>query len=237
MKLTIRDVAHLLQVSPDKVAKWIKEDSFPAYRIKERYRFNRIDVLEWATAKKIPFRPELVHDPEAAKSSLALSPISLHAALEAGGIHYNVPNHDKVSVMHAVVARIPLPTDVDREFATEVLLAREDLGSTAIGDGFAIPHTRNPIVFHVERPLLTLCFLERPVDFKAVDGVPVHTLFALVCPMVSGHLTLLSRLAYSLKDDPFQKLLKARAPREELMAHVQKLESKMPGAFTGKKET
>src|ERR1019366_3814165 len=107
-------------------------------------------------------------------------------------IHYNVLGHDKVSAMREVVARIPLPADVDREFATQVLLAREDLGSTAIGDGFAIPHTRNPIVFHVERPLLTACFLEQPVDFGAVDGIAVHTLFALVCPMVSGHLALLS---------------------------------------------
>ena len=66
-----------------------------------------------------------------------------------------------------------LPDDVDREFLYQVLLAREALGSTGIGDGIAIPHVRNPIVLHLSRPTVTLCFLEQPVDFGALDGQPV----------------------------------------------------------------
>ena len=199
MKLTIRDVSYLLNVSPRTIYKWISEEDLPAYRIKERFRFNRVDVLEWATAKKIPFSPELVHGPEFGQP-LSKPANSLVQALEAGGVHYNVPNHDKVAVIKAVVARLPLPSDVDRDFASQVLLAREDLGSTAIGDGIAIPHTRNPLVFHVEQPIVTLCFLESPVDFSSVDGLPVHTVFAIVCPTINSHLALLSRLAYALKN-------------------------------------
>ena len=115
-------------------------------------------------------------------------------ALHAGGIHYRIGGSDKASVLHHVVETMRLPAEVDREFLYEVLLAREALGSTAIGDGIAIPHVRNPVILHLERPLITLCFLERPVDFGALDGQPVDTLFTLISPTVRAHLHLLSRL-------------------------------------------
>src|ERR1017187_1432472 len=110
MKLTIKEVTHLFDVSPQTIYNWIKEDGFPAYRIKERYRFNRVDIMEWATEKKIPFRAELVHMPEPGGAS-SKPAVSMVLALEAGGIHYKVPNHDKAAVIRAVVARLPLPSD------------------------------------------------------------------------------------------------------------------------------
>src|ERR1017187_5375667 len=100
MKLTIKEVTHLFEVSPQTIYKWIKDDGFPAYRIKERFRFNRVDILEWATDKKVPFRAELVHMPETNGTSSKPSP-SLVLALEAGGIHHKVPNHDKAAVIRA----------------------------------------------------------------------------------------------------------------------------------------
>lgn len=224
MKLTIKDVTYLFDVSPETIYKWIKEDDLPAYRIKERYRFNPVDILEWAIANKVSYRSELAQMLQTHETPAKLSTSLVHA-LEAGGVHYEVPNHNKAAVMRAVVDRLALPSDVDREFAAQVFLAREDLGSTAFGDGIAIPHPRNPLVFHVERPLLTLCFLEHPVDFDAMDGQPVHTIFALVCPTVKSHLTLLSRLAFALKDATFQQLLTARASRDALVAHLRRLES------------
>lgn len=235
MKLTIRDVSRLFDVSPRVIYKWIKQENLPAYQIKERYRFNHADVLEWATSKKIPFRPQLVHASDTGGSSG--TSVSIEKALEAGGIHYHVPNHDKVSVMRAVVSCLPLPADVDREFVAQVLLAREDLGSTAIGEGIAIPHTRNPIVFHVDDPLLTLCFLEKPVDFDAIDGLPVHTIFALICPNINNHLGLLSQLAYALNNQVFKRMLRERAPREDLLAKIRKIESRLPTLTGEKKKT
>ncbi len=224
MKLTIKEVTHLFDVSPQTIYKWIKEDEFPAYRIKERYRFNPVDILEWAIANKVPYRAELAHMPDTGGTSTQLSN-SLVQALEAGGVHYKVPNHNKASVIRAVVDRLPLPTDVDREFALQMLLARETLGSTAVGDEIAIPHPRNPLVFHIDHPLLTLCFLESSVDFDAVDRQPVHTIFALVCPTIKSHLTLLSRLAFALEDATFRQLITARGSREDLLTQLRRLES------------
>lgn len=235
MKLTIKEVTQLFDVSPNTIYKWIKEDEFPAYRIKERYRFNPVDILEWAIARKVPYRVELAQMPERDGTTTTPSN-SLVQALEVGGVHYKVPNHNKASVIRAVVDRLPLPADVDREFAAHMLLARESLGSTALGDGIAIPHPRNPLVFHVDHPFLTLCFLESPVAFDAVDRQPVHTIFALVCPTIKSHLTLLSRLAFALKDATFRHLITARAAREDLLAQLRRLESQVTDG-SGKKKT
>ena len=46
--------------------------------------------------------------------------------------------------------------------------------STAVGDGIAIPHVRNPVVLHVGRPAIALCFLERAIEYGALDGKPVR---------------------------------------------------------------
>jgi len=92
------------------------------------------------------------------------------------------------------------------------------LESTAIGDGIAIPHVRNPIVLHVPQPVVTLCFLEAPVDFGALDEKPVHTLFTLISPTVKAHLHLLSRLAFALRNPDFKALIVRQAGHDEILA-------------------
>jgi PTS system nitrogen regulatory IIA component len=112
---------------------------------------------------------------------------------------------------------------VDRKFLLQVLLAREALESTAVGDGIAIPHVRNPIVLHVPQPVVTLCFLETPVDFGALDGQPVHTLFTFISPMVKAHLHLLSRLAFALRNPEFKALIVKQAGRDEILASARRI--------------
>ena len=211
-KLTVREAAGLLGTSEKSVYRWIKQGLLPAYRINDQYRINRAELLEWATARKMHVSPEIFAEPE---SEGGPAP-SIEEALRAGGIHYRVGGHDKASVLRAVVDTMKLPEDVDPDFLYQVLLAREALGSTGIGDGIAIPHVRNPIVLHLSRPTVTLCFLEQPVDFGALDGQPVTTLFTLISPTVRAHLHLLSRLAFVLREPRFSEAVRTQASREEI---------------------
>jgi nitrogen PTS system EIIA component len=223
MKLTVRDVAALLQVSEKSVYRWIKQDGFPAYRVNDQYRFNRAEILEWATAHRMPVSPELLHEPESRGATLP----SLSEALETGGIHYRVGGADKESALRAVVDVLHLPEEVDRDYLLRVLLAREALGSTGVGNGIAIPHVRNPIVLHVPRASIALCFLDKPIEFDAIDGRPVHTLFILVSPTVRAHLHMLSRLAYALRSPKFQQALSGPGSREAVMEAARALEATM----------
>ena len=218
MKLTVRDAAELFGVSEKTIYRWVEQKGLPAYRINKQFRFNRTELLEWAAAGRTSLSPGILRQPETGEEHLP-DPVQ---ALAAGGIHYRVAGTDRDSVLRSVVELLRLPDHVDREFLLQVLLAREALGSTGIGEGIAIPHARNPIVLNVEHPTITLCFLENPVDFAALDGRPVTTLFTLVSLTVRSHLHLLSRLAFILSSGDFRDVLKRQAPRDEILAEARR---------------
>lgn len=223
MQLLVRDAAKLLEVSEKTIYRWVQQGKLPAYRVNDQYRFNKSELLEWATSQKVPVSPEIFAEPEGADSSIP----SLTQALQAGGIHYRIAGNDKPSVLAAIVQVMPLPEEVNRDFLLQVLLARESLGSTGVGDGLAIPHVRNPIVLHIPRPMITLCFLETPIDFAAIDGRPVHTLFTLISPTVRAHLSLLSRLAWGLREGPFKQAIARQGSRQELLDAAAAVESEI----------
>ncbi len=221
MQLTVRDVAQLLSVTEKTIYRWIKERSIPAYRIQEQYRFHRAEILEWATARKIAVSAAIYQEDG---ETGAIAP-SLAEALMAGGVVYRLEGADVESVLRAAVEAMRLPDELDREQLLRVLVAREALASTGIGDGIAIPHVRNPIVLHVPRPTVTLCFLERAVDFGALDGKPVHCLFTMVSPTVRAHLHLLSRLAFALRDPGFHAVIQRQALRDEILTELRRVEA------------
>lgn len=220
MQLTVRDTARLLNVSEKTVYRWITQGSLPAYRVNDQYRFNRAELLEWATSRKINVTPEIFQEIEGGGTPMP----GLSDALQAGGIFYRLEGGDKESVLRGVVENMRLPQEVDRGFLLRVLLAREQLASTGIGDGIAIPHVRNPIVLHVDKPHITLCFLEKPIEFGALDGKPVHALFTVISPTVRAHLHLLSRLAFSLRDAGFKAAIMRQALREEILKEAARIE-------------
>ncbi|MBI3785156.1 MAG: PTS sugar transporter subunit IIA [Deltaproteobacteria bacterium] len=223
MQLTVRDVSSLLKVSEKTVYRWVNQGILPAYRVNDQYRFNRAELLEWATSRKMTVSPELFDEPESDTVPIP----NLVEALQAGGIFYRVGGTDRESALRGVVEHMRLPEEVDREFLLRVLLARETLQSTGIGDGIAIPHVRNPIVLHVPRPIVTLCFLETPVEFGALDGKPVFALFSLISPTVRAHLRLLSRLAFALSDAGFKNVIVQQAARDVILEEARRVQSAM----------
>ncbi len=226
MQLSVKDTASILNVSEKTIYRWIKQEAIPSYRINEQIRFNRAELLEWATARRIQVSPEIFSENEPSKLALP----SLSDALKAGGVAYRLSGTDQPSVLRSVVDVLNLPEEVDREFLYQVLLARETSGSTGIGQGIAIPHVRNPVVLHVSKPTVTLCFLENPIDFHAIDGQPVHTLFTLISPTVKAHLHLIARLCYVLHNADFKAALQRQASRDDLMEALSRAETAIPGA-------
>jgi PTS system nitrogen regulatory IIA component len=221
MQLTVRDVSRYLNVSESTVMRWIKQRGLPSQHVGGQFRFNRAEVLEWATAQQIKVSVEMFDHLETEDEPLP----TLMAALEAGGIFYNIKADDKPQALHALVGLLPLPEGLDREEILRLFLAREALASTAVGSGVALPHVRSPIVLHVTKPMVTACFLTKPIDFGALDGNPVHALFSLICPTMRTHLQMLSRLSYALRDPTFREVVVRHSPREEILRAAQRVES------------
>lgn len=222
MKLTVDDVTRLFNVSEKTVYRWIKSSELPAYRVNNQYRFNRVDLLEWAAAHRVNVSTGLV---EGAPDSEGSELPGLAEALANGGIHYRVGGHDKEAVLREVVGLLQLPERIERESLFQILLAREEMGSTGIGDGIAIPHARNPIVMNITRPSITLCFLETPVDFGSLDGRLVQVLFTLITPTIRVHLHLLSRLGFGLRAARFRAAIVGHASRETILAEAREADT------------
>ena len=230
MHLFLRDITGIFQVSEKTIYKWIDKKGFPCVNVNEQFRFNFTDVLEWALECKIKLTPEILNFIEQKDGDHDI----LSGALKKGGIHYGIQGRNREDVLKTIVDLLPLPPDADRRSLFELFLARELMESTAIGNGIALPHIRNPIILNIQEPLVTLCFLKSAVDFHALDGKAVSILFTILSPSVKMHLSILSRLAFCLQNSNLQKYLHERASMEEIMAEFIILESRL--GLSGKKK-
>ncbi len=226
MELTVNDILKTFRVSERTVKGWIRKKGMPCVKSNEQYRFNYIELLDWALEKKIRLTAEALALGEREDQDLSI----VYQGLKTGGIHYNVPGGSREEIFKSMVDLLPLPPKLNKNALWQMLSAREEMMSTAIGNGIAIPHVRNPVVLRVDHPSITLCFLKAPVDFKALDGKPVFILFALLSPSVKKHLTILSRLAFCLQNIKLQELLHHQDSPEQILAEIRVLESKIVAA-------
>jgi PTS system nitrogen regulatory IIA component len=226
MQLTLRQATEYLNVGEDTLRRWIKLRGLPVHVVNERMHLNAIELWEWATENGVPVSRQLLDQERRAPETVP--PMSV--MLEAGGVHHDVAGEDRSSVLREIVRLLPLPPEVDRDFVSAVMEAREAMGSTGIGDGIAIPHVRNPILLRVSEPRVALCLLRHPIEFAAVDGRPVHAMFVVISPTVPGHLRILAQLGFLLHDSGLKSLLEARAPAPQVLARVRELEAAAPGS-------
>ena len=220
MQLNVREVSNLLRVSEKRVYDWIKRGILRADRVNDQYRLHRSDLLERTSSREIDIPAEIFADP----SPVGVPAPRLADALRAGGIFYRLQGGDKPAVLRAIVDSLALPSNSDRESIAQLILTREALGSTAIGEGIAIPHVRRPILLNTSSPAISLCFLDKPVDFGAFDGQPVFAIFLLISPTARMHLHLLSRLSFALHDSRLKAALVHRAARDEILAEFDRVE-------------
>src|SRR3989338_4595588 len=222
MQLTFRDILRVFAVPEKTVRDWIGKKGMPCVMANEQYRFNYINLLEWALEKDIKLTPEILN-----LGDLEFEGHVLSNALKRGDVHYDIAGNNREEVLKTVVDILPLPPGMDRKHLFEMLWARESMASTAVGNGIAIPHVRNPIVLHIDQPVVTVCFLKSPIDFKALDRKPVFILFTVLSPSVKMHLAILARLAFCLHDPKLLDYLHRRAPREKVLADFFVLEAKL----------
>ena len=219
MKLTVRQAAKLLSVSESEIYRWVESGELPCLFVKHQPLFGRAELLEWATARRLPVSLDLFENGEEGGVRIRLAD-----TLERGGVFHDVAGSDRASVLRAIVEHLPLSEEEDRDLLLQILLARESTGSSGIGDGIAIPHVRSPLVFPGTAGIATLSYLASPVPFDAVDGKPVHTIFTLLSPTIRGHLQLLSRLSAALLDPVFKEAVLRRAGRDEIVAQARRVE-------------
>jgi len=135
--------------------------------------------------------------------------------LHRSAIISDLNSTEKKEIIKELVIPIASVAGISPEECVRVLMEREQLGSTGIGDGIGIPHGK---MKSLDSLVLGFGRSRKGVDFESIDGQPTHIFFILITPENSTglHLKLLARISKILKNEPFKKKLLNAADQDEL---------------------
>lgn len=145
--------------------------------------------------------------------------------LDAKSILLNGKANDKDEVIDIMVdLMVKGGKIIDKEAYRQGVIAREEEGTTGIGDGIAIPHCKSD---SVKAPGLSAMVIKDGADFNSLDGEPVHLVFMIAAPNTSDnvHLDVLSKLSEMLMDEQFTNDLKNANSVEEFLKIIDNAES------------
>ncbi len=145
--------------------------------------------------------------------------VGLRDILNPVCVEVNGPAQNKDEALECAVRLLAKSGGIiDSQKLLNEVKAREELASTGIGNGVAIPHALSDFASNT---MLAILRLVEPVDFDAADAIPVDLLFLMTGPKAntSLHLKILSKLARSLHDEQFRASLR-EAPNGEVLADL-----------------
>ncbi len=158
-----------------------------------------------------------------------LNASALSDLLSPAAICLNLKSRTREEVLAELVNQMPELADQPeaRETLLRALHEREQLHSTGIGDGIALPHARNALVGLVDHPVIVFGRHAEGIPYDAIDAVPARLFFLLIAPTVTQHLAILARLSRLLRDPKLrQNLLTADQP-DKLIAFMREAEGKL----------
>lgn len=220
MDLDSTDVAKLLNITSGTLMEWVDADKIPYYRINGHLRFNREEIENWMLSNSI----DETYQPD--NTPRGRDQYSLFRALHKGSIITDVKGNDKAAIICNAMQHMAQSLELDTQVISEMLLDRERLMSTALGDGIAVPHTRD---FLLEKAydVVTVVFPENPIEYDALDGKPVYALFFLFACKDTSHLNLLAKIAHFCNQKYMQEFLKGKPSKDALLQQVKEWEASL----------
>jgi PTS system nitrogen regulatory IIA component len=140
---------------------------------------------------------------------------------------YLVDSEDESTALRKIIQSVPLSLSLNKEELLNAILSREEMMSTAIGNGIAIPHVRLFDSMSLQEDIVAVAYLFEPVDWVAPDGKPVHTLFFVLAADETRHLQILAEIAQLASDEDFVEFLRTMPAKEALIERIQQLEEKV----------
>ena len=133
-----------------------------------------------------------------------------------------LPGNTKNEVIDAMIELVASsPKVMDKEKVRKAIFEREEIMSTGVGNGFAIPHGKTEAVSDI---VAAFAVTAQPIDYQSLDEKPVRLVFLLVGKdnLVGPHIKLLSRISRLMNKEEFRRrLLDLKSPREILDAFRQ----------------
>jgi PTS system nitrogen regulatory IIA component len=198
--MTLQEVAAYLKVSEKTILRMIQAGELPALKVSNQWRFVRAVIDDWLTRRMYRTTSEKLSEviqPRHPELSLArlLTPARIMMDLEPGA---------KEDVLARLVAPlVDEGTVTDPAAYMAALIGREEIVSTAIGDGVAIPHARDPEHAALGQSCMTLGICRAGMPFGALDENPTHLFFLIGGISTEDHLRLVARTMLMLRQPGF----------------------------------
>ena len=201
--LTIEEVAKYLRVSDRTVYDWAQKGEIPAGKIGTVWRFKKSEVENWVNARL---------SSDLAKKSE--SDIQLKNILSPDRIVFINQSSKRDALVQLADTLATAPPVKNAQELTAEILKREELMSTAIGRGIAIPHVRLSSVTDL---VMAVGICKKPIEFQAIDDKPVSLMFMIAAAynQHSYYLKTISNFAAKFKqDDLIQKIIDSESETE-----------------------
>ena len=209
------EAARLLNVTEATLMRWVRQGLVRSLDGRGQ-RFERSELEGWARQRGLSLGAAPRPRPAPSEDLLA-------AAVERGAATAGVKPATASEAIEIAVGALPNLDDRARQDLLDTVLERERMASTGLGHGLAVPHPRKPPTALIEEAVVSVVFPDVPLDWAALDGEPVHTVFLLLSPSAPVHLQILSGVARSLRTPELPSFLRERPSRERLVERLRAL--------------
>jgi len=148
----------------------------------------------------------------------------LPVLIHRGGVFFDVEGSTPQEVYKNISEKIEKPEGVTSDLIYNALCAREQVLSTAVGNGIALPHARASIIKEEEDQKICVVYLKNSIDMKAPDEREVFVMFLLLTHNSQVHLRVLTELASLFRNLRFRKALESHAGEAELLSLIRELD-------------
>ena len=222
MDLTIKDISILLLKPEKEIQTLIKKKEIPAQTIKDKLLFNKQQIIEWALSRNIPIN--ISNHEKMSEYHVD----TLNTILDENSFFYDCDLAEKTYI-EQMVNLLDLEKNVDKVIIVQLLKNREELMSTAIGNGISLPHPRIPLMVGKNKPLIHFFFPKEQLDLKSLDSKPVHTIILMISQTIKQHLSMLAHLSFLLSQESFRNALEKRFDYREIINIITQIEGTRKG--------
>jgi PTS system nitrogen regulatory IIA component len=203
------EAARFLRVAEGTLERWVRQGLIRALD-RHGHGFDRDELARWARDRGMRVDP----DP-------ALQPVKKEAALvgaiRRGAVTEGVEASSAMDAIQVAIESLSQLAPQLRARLLDAVLERERMASTALGQGIAVPHPREPLGDTLEQPLVSLVLLDTPLDWAAIDNELVHTVALLASPTAGAHLEILSQIGRVVRSAEVMRLLRSRPEKPALI--------------------
>ncbi len=220
--LELREAAEALGMDPEELARLAKQGDVPAHSRGNRFVFSREEIDHWMEERiGAGDRRELVRIEE----TICCPRMVVTPLLRPEAVHLDLPARTKSAALRALVrGAVQTGLVYDAEALLDAVLEREELLSTAVQKGIALPHPRRPDPYLAEESLIVFGRTPAGIPFGAPDGRLTDLFFLLVSCDDRIHLRILARLTRMLDSPEFRDQLRFAEDPDEVLEAVRNRE-------------